>query len=476
MATRITDSFISATVRLAVAEARRIDTYDALRAGLILRVTPGGVISWAVLYRPKNDRQKRRMTLGPYRATATGTGLSIAEARSRAAELLNEVAAGRDPGLEAKAERKRLIDELAERERRQRALAERITIGELVKALIADQERRGIRSRHENARSLNKELRGYFNTAVADVTPAVLERVMRHVEERGSRTEAARLYSRLSTLFAFAVPTYIEASPLDKVTKRAATNVRKRFLSPAEVRAFLVTLPQAPMTERMRNILRLQLLLGARVSEVAGMCKGEVDLVAGNWVLPPERAKNGAEHVIPLPPEARRVIIAAMRASKHQSFIFPSESGETHVRADTVAQALARWQTEPRPKDVKAGRVKLDERLILTDARTGKPNPFTSHDLRRTCATYLEALGHSEKLIGGLLNHRTKKEATLVGRVYSQAEQHEKIHEALCGWEGAIRQIVDGGNPFAVDLDARRKREAEIVGEARPLMITGPSA
>jgi len=452
---RITDTWIKSALAEAEASGRRIEVSDAVRRGLVIRVSTARVAVWSVQYRPRGERGKRRATLGRYRQSPTSDGLSIAEARSEAARLLTAIHAGRDPAMELKAERQRVNDELVLRRQQELARAARATMGELVEAFTADQARRGVKSRSENARSLNKELRPLRSLAVADVRPAMIDSVIRQIEDRGSPTEAARFFGRLSTLFQFAVSLgHIESSPLDKVPARRANNVRTRFLAPHELRAFILSLATMPLSGNIRRILQLQLLLGARVSEVAGMEKGEIDLVDGHWRIDAERSKNGSEHLLPLPPEARRVIEGAISASTHQRYVFPNVSGSAAIRADTIAQSLSRVQAL----------------FGFTDARSGDPNPFTSHDLRRTCATYIEALGFPEKLVASILNHKSKKEATVTGRVYTQAEMIEQMHIALTSWEGALRKIAGGTNPFAIDIAARRARELEIVGCARPLV------
>lgn len=452
---RITDTWIKSALVRAGKSGQRIEVIDAVRRGLVIRISPNGTAVWSVQYRPRGERRKRRATLGRYRQSHSAEGLSIAEARGEAARLITAVDAGRDPVLELKSERQRRNDEFAARQQQLIACAARIKVGELVAAFTADQARRGIRSRDENARSLNKELRSLRGIAVADLTPPMLDAVIREVEARGAATEAARFYGRLSTLFQFAVSLgHVEASPLKKVQVRQANNVRSRFLAPHEIRAFIVTLPTLPLNESTRSILQLQLLLGARVSEAAGMEKGEVDLAEGHWVIDAKRTKNGSEHVLPLPPEARRIVERAIGTSTHRRYVFPNASGSAPVRADTIAKSLSRVQPL----------------LGFKDPRSGGPNAFTSHDLRRTCATYIEALGFPEKLVASILNHKSRREATVTGRVYTQAEMIEQMHDALTTWEGALRKVASGENPFAIDLAARRARELKILGHTRPLV------
>jgi integrase len=368
---------------------------------------------------------------------------------------LTEVTRGVDPALERQVANARLEEELEARRRAEAARSARIRMGDLVERFIADQQRRRVRSWRENQRSLTRELARLSGQAAADVTAVELDAILARVEDRGAPTEAARLYGRLSTLFAFAVDKGFvapEASPLLRLAKRTATNARSRVLTPAELRTFLQVLPRAAMTEPVRNILRLQLLLGVRVSEAAGAQRHEIDLAGGFWTIPAGRVKNGVEHTLPLPPEARHILIEAMRRSPHKRLAFPNKAGDGPLEGTVVAKALARSQ----------------ELFGFKDG-LGEPNPFTTHDLRRTCASGLEALGFTEKVIASILNHKSRKERTVTGRHYALADLTDAMHAALIRWQWAIGEILAERDPFAVDTKARRAREVEMLGRHETL-------
>ena len=78
MTKRMTELFVR-TVR---ARDRRAEFRDGHTRGLVLRVTPNGTKSWAVIYRRKSDARKRRYTIGAYPA------ISLADARTQAQAAL----------------------------------------------------------------------------------------------------------------------------------------------------------------------------------------------------------------------------------------------------------------------------------------------------------------------------------------------------------------------------------------------------
>lgn len=454
---RLSESWIVSAIRQANADGRGIEAWDSHTRGLVLRILPSGTASWGLVYRMKGSGQRRRLGLGRYSQSETRDGLTLGQARKQAADALTEVTRGVDPALERQVANARMEAELHARRRDKAQRNARIKMGELVERFIADQQRRGVRSWRENRRSLTRELARLSGNAVADVTAADLDDILVAVEDRAARTEAARLYGRLSTLFAFAAAKghiAAEASPLTRLAKRSATNVRSRVLTPAEVRGFLVALPRAAMSEPVRNILRLQLLLGQRVSEVAGLQRHELDLAHGLWTIPAERVKNGLEHTVPLPPEARRILIEAMRASAHDCVLFPNKAGTAALDGMVVAKALARSQGVFAFKDA-----------------ADTPSHFTTHDLRRTVASGLEALGYSEKLIATILNHKSNKERTVTGRHYALADLTDAMHAALIKWQWAIGEILAERDPFAIDAKARRAREVAMLGAHETLAL-----
>jgi hypothetical protein len=73
---------------------RRTDVFDAVVAGLALRVSPSGSKSWAVLYRSRG--RLRRLTIGDAKK------IDLADAREEAREAIRAAAKGGDPATEKK--------------------------------------------------------------------------------------------------------------------------------------------------------------------------------------------------------------------------------------------------------------------------------------------------------------------------------------------------------------------------------------
>ena len=87
------------------AKDKREEYRDAEAKGLILRVTPAGVKSWAVLY--SHGRRKRRVTRGEFPA------IKLAKARELTLQALADIAQGHDPQGRKLPERRGRVDALS---------------------------------------------------------------------------------------------------------------------------------------------------------------------------------------------------------------------------------------------------------------------------------------------------------------------------------------------------------------------------
>ena len=100
----------------------------------------------------------------------------------------------------------------------------------------------------------------------------------------------------------------------------------------------------------------------------------------------------------------------------------------------------------------------------MFDFRNGdnQPNTISPHDLRRTCSSYLELLGHGDSVRGAILNHSRRGNVT--AKHYSAAELLKLKRSALLHWEAAVREILAGHDPFASSREDDRAEEARVLG------------
>lgn len=246
----------------------------------------------------------------------------------------------------------------------------------------------------------------------------------------GSPVQANRVQALISMIFSFAVDSdLMDANPCSRLRKRGAENQETRVLSDDEIRQFWRRGVLPPVTRRVGLALRLTLLTGCRPGEAAGIDRKELsDLdVAGKavWLLPPERSKNGRAHLVPLSELARSTVLSAIDLiSDEDEYLFPSPveaGGPITGHALTVAMS------------------RMGKKIEGAAVTTWSVDPPSPHDLRRTVATRLSALGISKEDRDACFNHTP----TDVGsRHYDQYERAAEKRQALELWARQLEALL----------------------------------
>jgi integrase len=164
--------------------------------------------------------------------------------------------------------------------------------------------------------------------------------------------------------------------------------------------------------------------------EVAEMDWAEVDLEAKVWTLPADRAKNNEAHIVPLTDLAIDQLYA-MRP-KARGLIFTT-TGTTAVSGFSKAKRT------------------LDKAMITIaherqSSWAGAANPviipeWRLHDIRRTGATNLQALGIPVEVTEAVLNHISGTRAGVAG-IYNRYKYEPEKRSALEAWDQLLRALV----------------------------------
>ena len=295
--------------------------------GLWLYVRGVDVRSWVLRFQIAG--KPREMGLG--KADADGThGLTLAQARSKAAELHRLVRDGVDPLA------KREADEAAARAAAQAAAARRKTFREAADAFIASHDAGWRNDKHRA--QWGSTLRVYAfpifgDMPVGDVDsdrvlaavgpiwatkPETASRVRQRIERildfarvRGWRSgeNPARWRGHLD----HSLPARAKVA---KVQHHAALPWR-------DVAAFLVALREEEGLAA--RALELTILTAARTGEALGVRWPEIDLDAAIWTVPAARMKAGKEHRVPLSDAALAVLrsVQPLRNAERGDWVFP---------------------------------------------------------------------------------------------------------------------------------------------------------
>jgi integrase len=235
----------------------------------------------------------------------------------------------------------------------------------------------------------------------------------------------------ISKVFSFAMDCDLhDVNPAARLQKRGTETPSKRVLNDDEIRIFWKKIVEAPVTPLLGNALRLILLTGARANEIAGAAKAELggltDPKAASWVVPALRVKNKRDHLIPLSPLALRLIKETAKETENKSaYVFPSPTRQGKpITSHSLAVAMSRLCDSL-----------TDDDPVSTSLRKDPPSP---HDLRRTFATKLSALGVPREDRDACMNHAR----TDIGATYDMYEREKEKRAAIALIEKEIKRIV----------------------------------
>lgn len=443
------------------------DFQDAVQTGLWLRIGGPGKARWTFRYQLAGKRNWILLGQASDRVRGHSRVMSLAEARDTAADCMRMVRLGQDPKHSRELAR---AAEAAELQRQaeaaeaaaveQRKLEARVTFGDALALYLEHGERealkRGKEPDRERARILNVEVLPVLGRKkLAEVTNNDVMRIVRK-GEGVSGHKAKKIYVHCRAFFNWCLgrPDQFElsASPLTSEQPEHESE-RARVLDVEEIRTFLGKLPEAPMVPALRTVLELQLRLGQRVGEVLKMRRHDLKLSEDAWVIPGRFAKNGKPTRVPLPPKAKALIQTALEDDTDTEWLFPAKDTGTHFKSEVAAKAMLRSQALFGMLDEK-GNPRVDGE--------GRSLTITSHDLRRTAATCLEAMEVPVDVIQLILNHSSGKGVT---NRYARADRFEVAYDALLRWEVALDRIMAGENLFAVSADDRKARAERIRAE-----------
>jgi integrase len=406
---KITKRAVDGLAAQAKAERRTLYVWDADMTGFGMLATKTGSISYFVEYRlGGRGAQNRRMSIGKHGI------LTPDEARKLAKEELGKVARGADVVREKREAREKLTG---------------LTLHELIERYLAGHVKPTRYWTEKQARLLSDDLKALHGKPVASIKRGEIAAVIDKVQAR-SHAAARLLFADIRPIFAWALDrAAIDVNPMAGMRGPQPLEARDRILSDEEIKAFWQAASE--LSWPFENVFKVLLLTGQRREEVAGMRWRELDLDAGQWTIAKERCKNGKAHTVDLSPEAVRMLdplgdAAAPRLAKSaedEDLVF-STTGRTPVSGFSKAKT------------------RIDARMqsILGD----KFQPWRTHDLRRTAASGMAALGFQPHVIERVLNHVSGAQGGLVG-VYQRHEYREERRRALMAWNAHVIGIVVAG-------------------------------
>lgn len=396
----------------------RVEYMDTKQSGLRLRVTSKGVKTFCVLKRIR-DSGMERITLARY------PGMTIEQARKKAAEFIGKIAEGNNPA-EAR-----------------RAIKAEMTFAELYKEYGA---------RHgQNKRSWGDDQQRYRDylapaigkTKLSSITTPVITRILSDMEKKGlSNSTINNVRALASGIFSQGKTWGIASNNPVRDIKTRKTVPRDRFLQKHEMPRFFTTLLDE-QNSIVRTYFLISLLTGARRANVLAMRWSELNLNEGIWRIP--RTKNGESQNVTLSPDAVEFLIEYKKDADPQAvFVFPGTGKSGHLvepkkgwdrifDRDELTQLKAMIASAGASFnsliDAKTNEIIIESseatlmraralaKKLRLNVEGARMTGLRIHDLRRTFGSYQAMAGTSLAIIGKSLNHKSQVATAIYARM-----------------------------------------------------------
>jgi len=368
--------------------------------GLAVRVAPSGIKTWDLAYRIRNTGKTRRLSLGRV------SDIGLEKARERANELTSAARTG--------------CDLIAEEKQRRTAAAARISIEKLIDLYVKRRVIGRLRTAKEIESRLKRALSPILNRCADEVRRRDIRELLDAVADQGFEREAEKRRQTVGAMFRWALSQdIVEAAATAGLKAYDPGKPRDRVLTVEEIEKLWKWLDSNALPSDATEIMKLQLLTGARCGEISGLCVEEINRDEWIWTLPAERSKNKKPRITPLVGTARDIVEGRLSAVLAGP-LFKAGTGTTLTTAHMGHYLLARRAQLP-----------IDW--------------FTTHDLRRTVITMLADMGVGLELVAVVVGHQAggKETRTLV-RHYIRTDQVERKAHVLRAWDERMQVILSG--------------------------------
>lgn len=400
------------------------------------RLRPSGERLFYFRYTDANG-ERVFLPIGPYDPNGID-GFTLKEARTRSGEwsrlyqsgvrnLREHLAAEEAARIAARdAELARLAAEKAATEAEQARQAARKTVTDLfehwAKVDLINRKDKGAEVR----RMFEKDVLPLLgNLAVTEVKKGHITEVTDALLARGVNRMAKLIFSLMRQMFRFAVDRdLIENDPTASIRKAKIGGKdieRDRVLSDDEICILAKLAPEAGLLQSTEAAIWIALSTCCRIGELLNARWEHLDLNKGTWMIPAENSKNGKPHHISLSAYAIRQFEKVKALTNHSAWCYPNTDNSGPVSSKTVTKQLGDRQRLPE-QGTMSRRSAMAQALLLPGGK------WTPHDLRRTGATLMTALGVLPEVAERCLNHT---EENKVKRTY---QRHSYANEMAEAW------------------------------------------
>jgi integrase len=388
-----------------------------------VRVRPTGEVIFIMYRRFPGSNKPTRRKIGRY------PEMSLKDARIIADEWNAKIRRGIDPAREESAARQANVE--AERVRRSN------TFEAALQAYLTHKS--DLRTIHNREVTMRRELAAWMGRPLASIAERDIKELVNAIKARGAMGQARSTLAVIKGFFSWCVDTGdygLEVSPAARIKTAAFVGQNRevtRMLADHEIAAYwraagTLGYPLAPY-------FRLLMMTGLRRLEAAEASWPEFD-GNGRWVIPAERMKGKPgktrPHLVPVTPKIAELLESLPRFQGGE-FLFSTMAGRKPISSFSKA------------KDAldAAMRADLEERGHAFE-------PWTIHDVRRTCRTRFSGCGIPEGLCERLLAHNPPE----ITRRYNLHAFEQEKRAALESWHRALDNIIGGTGDNVIRLRA----------------------
>ena len=352
---------------------------DAMRPGdfladdevrnFVARCLPSGAVTYGLRYRIAGEQ--RWLALGLHGNVTPATARKLARKRS------GEVADDRDPATERKVKREKA------------AVATASTVNALLDAFLDRHVRKNLKTAREVERVFSKYVRGRIgSTSIYSLRRRDVVEMLDAIQDANGPVMADRVLAWVRKAFNWQATrddTFVP--PIVRGMARSKSTSRDRTLTDEEICAVWSALERARVPKPYPALVRVLLLTGQRLEEVAGMRWEEIDR-DGVWTIPATRRIKGGPNVVPLTGD----VLQLLGATRKKGFVFTT-SDKASASFSGFSKAKAALNA-----------------TIAADRKAAKLDPLPAwvlHDLRRTARSLMSRAGvlpdTAERVVGHVI-------------------------------------------------------------------------
>lgn len=400
---RITRPLTDTEIRQAKPRDKEYNLADG--KNLYLRVTPAGRKYWILNYYRPGTRKRANIGLGTY------PEVSLAAARKKAEELRTVLAEGIDPK--------------EHREDRQREQAEKHanTFEHIARKWLELKKGRVSTAYYDK---ITDRLEKYIfpkmgKTPIQHISAVRTIDIIQPLANDDKHETVKKVCRWLNEIMVYAVNTgATHANPLSGIGKAfpAPKVTNLPTLRPEELPSLMYALQHSSTKLVTRCLIEWQLHTMVRPGEAAATRWNEIDFERKEWTIPAERMKKNKPHIVPLSPQALKLLETIKPLSGQREYVFPSDHNPRKpANSQSANRAL--------------GRMGFHGRLV-------------SHGLRALASTTLNERGFDPDVIEAALAHVDKNS---IRAAYNRAQYLERRRKMMDWWSAHIEQCAAGKYP-----------------------------